>query len=410
LIFPIKRNIFQKKENLFMDNILEISRIVDGAVKGDIPKVLGYLNQLCRKLQESGETAAAERLLKTAHQTKTSEISPAIAKGAAQLPVDSESRLALADEEQILKGQVKVILEPSVKQRIEEFINYVKAADKLLARNVGISPSMLIYGQPGVGKTELARYIASELQLPLITARSDSLISSFLGSTAKNLRSLFEHVKSRPCILFLDELDSVAKLRDDHHELGELKRVVISLLQNIDSVAGETILIAATNHPHLLDKAVWRRFTYKIEIRKPNIDERKELFRLFLNDYAPPEEELNEFALISDNVTGADIQQLCMNTLRAAAFQNNNTVQTIDVFREIIQYRLGNNIDFMNITNNNLHRVRDINSRIFTLNRLALLFNSSEATLSRRLNEKGIRNGKQSKTSNKGGNPPRTRP
>src|SRR4029077_10470965 len=108
-------------------------------------------------------------------------------------------------------------------------------------------PSLLIYGPPGCGKTQLARHVAEELHLPLLTARVDTIVSSYLGNTSKNIRSLFEHAMARPCVLFLDEFDAIAKLRDDQHELGELKRVVISLLQNIDALDSSITLIPATD-------------------------------------------------------------------------------------------------------------------------------------------------------------------
>ena len=95
---------------------------------------------------------------------------------------------------------------------------------------------MLLYGPPGVGKSETAKYVAARLEVPLYTVRTDSLVSSYLGSTSKNLRSVFDFVSAEPCVLFLDELDAIAKQRDDSQELGELKRVVISLLQNIDKL------------------------------------------------------------------------------------------------------------------------------------------------------------------------------
>ena len=95
----------------------------------------------------------------------------------------------------------------------------------------------MLYGVPGCGKSTVAKYIAQQIGLPLVIARLDALVSSLLGSTSKNIRKVFDFADSRPCILFLDEFDAIAKARDDQHELGELKRVINSLLQNIDSLS-----------------------------------------------------------------------------------------------------------------------------------------------------------------------------
>lgn len=382
-----------------MDYLLEISRIIDGAVKGDRAKVSAYVEQLARKLREAGDSAAADRLVRTAQQTKGAEVSPAIA-GAARLPVDSESRLALADEEWLSADDVSIVLEPAIESQIAEFVQYVHAADRLMANRVGIAPSMLIYGPPGVGKTELARYIAANLNLPLVTARSDSLISSFLGSTAKNLRLLFEHARSRPCVLFLDELDSVAKLRDDQHELGELKRVVVSLLQNIDALENETVVLAATNHHHLLDPAVWRRFAYKLQLTPPELSARKQLFELFLDGYLASESEADEFASIAEGMTGADIRHICENAIRAAVLANEPEANPVNVLRGIVQRRLDTAIDFSTPDADVVHTIHELDSRVFTQKRLAAMFNSSEPTISRRLKPGGTNARRRRKTAN----------
>ena len=152
--------------------------------------------------------------------------------------------------------------------------------------------------------------------MPLIIARLDSLISSYLGNTAKNIRYLFEYAENTPCILFLDEFDALAKLRDDRHELGELKRVVNSLLQNIDLLNENNILIAATNHEQLLDPAVWRRFNYHMNIKKPTFDARIDLIKLFLNGKTLEDSEYNLLAYVFDDLTGAEIEDICNAALR----------------------------------------------------------------------------------------------
>lgn len=368
-----------------MDHLLEVSRIIDGALKGDRAKVLAYVEQLARKLRETGDAKAADRLAQTASQTKTSEVVPNIAGMPGRLPVDSESRFSLADEDWLSPAEVQVVLDSAVQQRIDEFLRHVRAAERLMAHRIDIAPSMLIHGAPGVGKTQLARHLAAQLCLPLITARADSLVSSFLGSTAKNIRVLFEHAKSRPCVLFLDELDSVAKLRDDHHELGELKRVVVSLLQNIDALSSETILLAATNHPHLLDPAVWRRFAYKLELRPPDADARGRMFKLFLGEFLGDEVAVHGFVAVSEGATGSDIRHACDTAIREAIIDERTAVSETDVLRALVHLRLGTRADFSRDDGPLVKAVRDLAPEVFTLKRLSALFGSSEPTLSRRL-------------------------
>lgn len=229
------------------DYIFHLCRVIDGALNGDREKVVAYSEQLVTLLEQEGEMEAAKRIRQGLKNGKVAKMVLARAEpyqptgGISQLPVDSESRMPVADEEYLERGSVKVVLAPAVQERIARFLDYFRAADRLFASGVSVSPTMLLYGSPGTGKTLVARFIASELGMPLIVSRADGLISSYLGSTAKNLRLLFEHAAARPCVLFLDEFDSLAKMRDDSHELGELKRVVISLLQNIELRCGVSI-------------------------------------------------------------------------------------------------------------------------------------------------------------------------
>lgn len=389
-----------------MEYLLEITRIVDGAVKGDRAKVAAYVEQLARKLAEAGETQAAERLLRALRQVKASDVAPARFDATARLPVDGESRLALADEERIDPASIQIVLDPGTSQLVDEFVRFVRAADKLMASRVGIAPSMIIYGPPGVGKTELARYIAAQLGLPLITARSDSVISSFLGSTAKNLRVLFEHARSRPCVLFLDELDSLAKLRDDQHELGELKRVVVSLLQNIDALNNEVVLLGATNHHHLLDPAVWRRFAYRLELGLPPHGARQRLFELFLKGF-PCDDELEALAAAAEGLSGADIRQVCDGAIRAAVVAGRPQVHGADILRTVARARLGETVDFGRTEPAQIRAVHELAPAVFTCKRLASVFDTSEPTVSRRLNEAGVTygRGRRKKASDQGRHP-----
>jgi SpoVK/Ycf46/Vps4 family AAA+-type ATPase len=127
----------------------------------------------------------------------------------------------------------------------------------------------MLVGPPGGGKTSLAEAIATELAVPLLTVRYEGLIGSFLGETASRMEVLFDSVRIRPCVLFFDEFDTVAKERGDTHETGEIKRVVSSLLLQVDRLPSHVVVVAATNHPELLDRAAWRRMQIRVELPQP---------------------------------------------------------------------------------------------------------------------------------------------
>jgi AAA+ superfamily predicted ATPase len=152
-----------------------------------------------------------------------------------------------------------------------------------LLRSHGLEPRhrLLFTGPPGNGKTSLAESIAGELCLPLLRVRYDAVIGSYLGETASRLARLFDHVRTRQCVLFFDEFDALGKERGDEHETGEIKRVVNSLLLNIDSLPSYVVVIGASNHPELLDKAVWRRFQIRLELPAPGTSQLLALLRRF---------------------------------------------------------------------------------------------------------------------------------
>lgn len=140
----------------------------------------------------------------------------------------------------------------------------------LLITGFATGKKILLYGLPGCGKTLGAERLAWNTGLPLLKVRFDAMVSSFLGETASNLRVVFEDASKNPCLLFLDECDSIAKSREDYQEVGEMKRVVNTFLQILDEYEPTSgLLVAATNLNKSLDTALWRRFDDLIEVPKP---------------------------------------------------------------------------------------------------------------------------------------------
>lgn len=296
----------------------ELFRIVNGALSLDIDKVRNYTSFLADKMDGEGDASSARRLRKMLAETDHL-LRPTDTAFTRALPVDSESRFPIVEHVALRElTEPPVVLTEDQWNTVREFISIAKSHALLDANGVHGSINLLMYGPPGTGKSRLARYITKELGLELYIARLDGLISSFLGSTSKNIRALFDFAAKTPCVLFLDEFDAIAKLRGDTQELGELKRVVNSFIQNLDSLGPHTIVLAATNHESLLDSAVWRRFGYRLELSYPDAPRRQQLWKSFLGNIIFPDRDLNLLVDLSDGFSGSDIEEVCrrLNRLR----------------------------------------------------------------------------------------------
>lgn len=190
--------------------------------------------------------------------------------GEVAVPVDTDSRFQLlrVGQEPYLPSEPIYIA--SVQKTLNRLVEERRKVQALLGAGLEPTRTVLFTGPPGVGKTLGARWIARELGLPLMILDLSAVMSSYLGRTGTNLRHVLDYAKSVECVLLLDELDAIAKRRDDAGEIGELKRLVTVLLQQLDDWPSSRLLIAATNHAKLLDPAVWRRFEQLIEFPLPD--------------------------------------------------------------------------------------------------------------------------------------------
>lgn len=232
----------------------------------------------------------------------------------AELPNDSKSRTALV--EQLPWPKEALLMEEEHEAVIRRFVAEAEAAEDLAAAGLATRLNLLLSGPPGTGKTLTAGHIAARLGRPFFVARLDAMISSLLGDTAKNVRGLLDFVQRSGGVLLLDEFDAIAKQRDDVRDVGELKRVVNAMLQALDRLDERCVVIAATNHPQLLDPAVWRRFPYRLDLGFPGADLRRELWDVYLDlDGSKAAAALSR---ISEGMSCADIREIALAARRGA--------------------------------------------------------------------------------------------
>lgn len=299
----------------------EILRIIEGGLSNDKRKIVTYSNKLAERMIKEGDVLLAKSIREKLKSSSAKDI--AVADSLRNIPVDQDSRLEIVQVIPPSNEDEKIILDNTVERQVNEFIQLVKHYSELEMAGYDIAKTLLLYGKPGCGKTSIAHYISEKTGLTLVVARLDGIVSSLLGSTAKNLRRIFDYAASMPCILFLDEFDAIAKARDDSHELGELKRVINSLLQDIDNMPKSCVLVAATNHPELLDKAVWRRFLQQIEVGLPEKENLKKMVTIFLDGYGSEilddSAKMNAFCKAIEGMSPSDVKTV-INRAKVRSF------------------------------------------------------------------------------------------
>lgn len=258
-----------------------ILTLIKASRQGDDQQVRKTVEALAAEERAKNHTILADRMLAQLQSDngRCRQAAPLLSRSAAGPPVtETVPARDLAD----------LILPAEAGETMRELVAEQHRAD--LLRSYGLEPRnrVLLAGPPGNGKTTLAEALACTLHVPLLIVRYEAVIGSYLGETAQRIEQVFEHARSRHCVLFFDEFDVVGKERGDRHETGEIKRVVSSLLLQIDALPSYVVAVAASNHPELLDRAVWRRFQIRLELPSPTQGQIEEWFRRFEKRHRQP--------------------------------------------------------------------------------------------------------------------------
>lgn len=308
--------------------------------------ILHQINRLKDSLEKDGhskEAKSIEGLLLSSQSS--SDMSPSkiqksfVVAGGEELtartpiPVDKETSTPLVEIffPTSLPADMP-LFNSNIQLAIQSIVNEWMKFDRLLEINATPASSCLIYGEPGTGKTHLAKWIAKQIGLPVVLARLEGLMSSFLGTTSRNIGNLFAFANRYKCVLLLDEFDAIAKLRNDPQEVGEVKRVVNTLLQSLDSRHERGFTIGVTNHEALLDPAIWRRFDIQVEIPRPSPEVMIHLIKKFLTPLEFNESEVKFLAWCLEGASGADAEMLSKWLKRAFVLEKESNI--IDVMRQ----------------------------------------------------------------------------
>lgn len=295
------------------EDFVHLARIALSDRKQDVHT---FLQRIAKRTDDQNLSSALVELLRQ-RPTRSSALrrSPTVA-----LPVDTDSRFQLLRQEEHPSLPHEPIYTDAVRDILERLVDERSQLAALTEAGLEPTRTVLFTGLPGVGKTMAARWIARELGRPLLILDLSAVMSSYLGRTGTNLRHVLDYAKSIDCVLLVDELDAIAKRRDDTGEIGELKRLVTVLLQQLDDWPSSGLLLAATNHAELLDPAVWRRFEEQVEFGLPEREAVRAFVKGLLEVVAPKAGEWSD--VLSVALAGqsfSDIEHKVNSARRSAA-------------------------------------------------------------------------------------------
>ena len=253
------------------------------------------------------------------------------------LPVDDESRLSLLKVFKDEPSREQPLLSLDLEETLSQLIQERRQTERLASMGLSPTRSAIFVGPPGVGKTLTARWLASQLGVPLYVLDLTAVMSSLLGRSGSNLRTALDFSKRGPCVLLLDEVDAIAKRRSADADIGELKRLVTVILQEVDEWPATSLLLAATNHAELIDPALWRRFDLVINFKAPEMPAVKQAIKRFLGqDYALFGRWIDILTFVFNGESFSDIERDLQRFRRAVAL---GTASDADLIEEFVKSR-----------------------------------------------------------------------
>lgn len=276
----------------------------------------------------------------------------------------------------------RIILNADEQSRIDSFVSGIEHSDLLMKNGVPPANSLLLYGEPGVGKTSIATDIAAKLDLPLLSVNLAELISSYLGNTGKNISRIIEQAQQQPSVLFFDEFDAIASERNSENDIAELRRIVNVLLVELDNWPSDSLVIAATNHPEMLDSAIWRRFRVTLEIDLPNKQQRTLLWK----DYLTTPDVLIDENFIKNGLSEIELSPAAIRNIALSALQK-KLIENVPIETAVIKSLEQSRITLSKHEKIQLMKRLSEKPLAYTQRKIAQVFGLTHTTVGRYLRE-----------------------
>lgn len=234
-----------------------------------------------------------------------------------------------------------LVLPEQLLERIRRIVHEYRQRDKLRQYALSHRRKILLTGPPGTGKTLTARVLAHELRLPLFTVQADRLVTKFMGETSARLRQMFEMIREREGVYLFDEFDALGAGRGRDNDVGEMRRVLTAMLQFIEAESSESIIIASTNTPELLDRALFRRFDDILSYDLPGSEERRRLIANALGVFMPTRFGWKTAIADSDGLSSAEVVEACRDALKNAILNDRSKIDATDLHHPLRERRHG---------------------------------------------------------------------
>ncbi|EON5192817.1 TPA: AAA family ATPase [Escherichia coli] len=361
----------------FMVNVREdeLFKLIEQGIKGNANAFTLLCRKMINNIRKNDEALASKLASLVAEGT--------VLRGAsskAPMPVDGDSRRNLLQETSVNAIVEEPVWNTDISKKLESIVNERENAVSLFKAGLEPVKTVLLSGPPGVGKTMSAHWLAAKLNLPLLTLDLSSVMSSLLGKTGNNIKSVMDYAKEKPCVLLLDEFDAVAKRRDDDRDVGELKRLVTVLLQTIDEWPATSLLVAATNHPDILDPAVWRRFEHILKFNMPSV----ELIDRYLVNHNIEPELSKKLAPLLDGMSFAIINRILNFS------KKNEVLRNIPFESSLIEAVITERVSLDEFSDNDLNIIK-YHFDGFSNRKIAELVGVSHPTIANKLQKWGIK-------------------